>query len=714
MIRKLILSATLLIAGFAVYAQQISIETAHQTAIRFYSERMEASDAGGQQATVASTSVCHAGGLPVYYILSMNPAGFVIVSATPSVIPVLAYSLKGAFDPATMPPQMRAWLKQYEDQIHHLQQNPIPPSKETQRAWAHLLGESDFKRGTTVGNEVTPLILSNWNQNAPYNSACPPDPAGPGGHTYAGCVPTCMGQLMYYYRWPSTGTGSYSYEDPPYGTLSADFGNTTYDWEGMTNQAVVNNPDIAKLLYHLGVSCDLRYGPDGSGMYNHKAAYALRTFFKYSPETEYVYRDSTTLNWDSILVAHLDRKMPMYYAGWSVPNIMGHAFVCDGYQFDSTLMKHYFHFNFGWGGSSNGYFFTNDLFVGGNNFNLAQEVIINAYPDTVNYTYPAYCQGDRRLTLSAGSFTDGSAPMGNYSGDADCSWLIDPQTETDSVTSITLRIEQFSTTPGDLLTVYDGANAQSPVLLQYDGVKPLTNVTSTGNKMFVSFKAAGGPTSTGWHCTYSTTLPVYCTGMTTLTADTAVISNGSAPFNYHNNTNCRWKLFTTDGKPLTIHFRRFETEEGKDILRIYDLGSGDTLATLSGLYQPGSLPDSVTSPSGKMFVSFVSNGSVTGKGWEFYYPISHVGLIEAENHHDLTLYPNPAHRFVTMEFKMVEGSRATYSLTNPAGLELINGKIIATPGLNKVTVPLPQLPSGLYLLRLTADHATSVRKLMVD
>jgi hypothetical protein len=139
-------------------------------------------------------------------------------------------------------------------------------------------------------------------------------------------------------------------------------------------------------------------------MYNHKAAYALRTHFNYAPETEYLYRDSTNLNWDSVLVAHLDQRIPMYYAGWSVPNIMGHAFVCDGYQGED-----FFHFNWGWGGQSDGYFYTDDLTPGGN-FNLAQELIINCVPDTDNFVYPEYCSGPLTLTSANATLDDGSGP----------------------------------------------------------------------------------------------------------------------------------------------------------------------------------------------------------------------------------------------------------------------------------------------------------------
>ena len=45
------------------------------------------------------------------------------------------------------------------------------------------------------------------------------------------------------------------------------------------------------------------------------------------------------LDWDSLLVDHLDKKIPLYYAGWSVPNVNGHAFVCDGYQTEDCSNK---------------------------------------------------------------------------------------------------------------------------------------------------------------------------------------------------------------------------------------------------------------------------------------------------------------------------------------------------------------------------------------
>lgn len=50
-----------------------------------------------------------------------------------------------------------------------------------------------------------------------------------------------------------------------------------------------------------------------------------------------------------ILVDELQAGRPVLYEGFN--NKAGHAFLCDGYDGDGL-----FHFNWGWGGSSDGYY----------------------------------------------------------------------------------------------------------------------------------------------------------------------------------------------------------------------------------------------------------------------------------------------------------------------------------------------------------------------
>ena len=70
-----------------------------------------------------------------------------------------------------------------------------------------------------------------------------------------------MAQIMKYWNYPEQGTGFKSYDHETYGTLSANFGGTYYNWNAMPTY--VNNPNeaVAELMYHCGVAVEMGYGP---------------------------------------------------------------------------------------------------------------------------------------------------------------------------------------------------------------------------------------------------------------------------------------------------------------------------------------------------------------------------------------------------------------------------------------------------------------------
>jgi hypothetical protein len=53
-------------------------------------------------------------------------------------------------------------------------------------------------------------LTSRWRQDSPYNDLCPVLTTGTDEHTVVGCCPLAMAQTMYYWKWPSTGSGSRS------------------------------------------------------------------------------------------------------------------------------------------------------------------------------------------------------------------------------------------------------------------------------------------------------------------------------------------------------------------------------------------------------------------------------------------------------------------------------------------------------------------------
>lgn len=292
---------------------------------------------------------------PAFYVFNVGQAGYIILSADDSYRPVIGYSVEANFDPENLPPALSEYLDNLND--YRVQRGPVRASLEAERDWHSLR-----TKGTLVsrhgGRPDEYLVETKWNQNFPYNYFCPEDEAGPGGHTYAGCVATAASQLMKYWNHPVQGTGSHSYipeTNPQYGTQYANFGETTYDWEHMPNSISSASPQveieaIALLQYHVGVSVDMNYKPTGSGAATNDLITVMPMYFDYSNHMEIRRRENYSHEgYMQELINSFDMRWPVVHAGG------GHAYVFDGYN-DFDMI----HVNWGWGGSSDNWYDIDD------------------------------------------------------------------------------------------------------------------------------------------------------------------------------------------------------------------------------------------------------------------------------------------------------------------------------------------------------------------
>lgn len=351
-----------------------------------------------------------------------NGEGWVIIAADDAVSPVLAYSETGHFRTDNMPVNVRKWMSKYNHFIQKIEADGATASEETAAEWTALRKSARKSKGDAV---VGPLIQTTWDQDDPYWNLCP----GTGKNkAYTGCVATAMAQVMKFWEWPVTGTGSHSYRplDPnnpvdDYGyynystrytqTLTANFGETTYDWDNMLNKytsaaTTAQKEAVATLMYHCGVATEMMYGNDadgGSGTYTVNygdwsdpgcAQNAFVNYFRYKKEglTGYLrdgytyerkeyYKKWSDADWTAMIKAELDNRRPILYGGASEEG--GHSFICDGYD-DAD----YFHFNWGWSGDNDGYYKLSNLKPGsggagggGYDFSEDQDVIIGIVPD---------------------------------------------------------------------------------------------------------------------------------------------------------------------------------------------------------------------------------------------------------------------------------------------------------------------------------------------
>jgi len=235
---------------------------------------------------------------------------------------------------------------------------------------------SELQRVMAAGNVVVaPLLGLKWGQGELYNSECPVDATGQGGHVQVGCGALVMGQIMRYWRYPTNGTGSHSYNCTGYGTQSANFGNTTYDYNNMptsltgaSSSTKVNA--VATLLYHCGVAVEMHYGASASTAQSGKMVSAMSTYFKYPATIEYIEKaDYSNTQWHQILQGELDDSAPFFYGASG--SYGGHVFICDGYRDDN-----YYHLVWGWYGSYDGWFKIGSFNPGPYDFNWNHAAII--------------------------------------------------------------------------------------------------------------------------------------------------------------------------------------------------------------------------------------------------------------------------------------------------------------------------------------------------
>ncbi|MDT8309022.1 MAG: C10 family peptidase, partial [Bacteroidales bacterium] len=616
------------------------------------------------------------------YIFTFDTTGFVIISGDDEVYPVLGYSLENTFTAEELPPALQEWLKSYLDQIAFIRANGMTGGSDISDAWSYYSASPENISGALQkSGGVLPLLTCTWNQDTYYNALCPDDINGPGGKALAGCVATAMGQVMYYYRYPKQGIGSHSYYSYNYGYQSANFGNTTYHWEEMGNQATYSNHlEIAKLLYHLGISVDMDYSPTGSGAYSSNAASALKDYFGYHYALSLKYKNNYSDNdWKALLKSNLDAGHPMYYHGFGSG---GHAFNVDGYQ-----NTDYFHFNWGWGGMYNGYFYINTLNPGTSDFTSGQGAIVDFYPGGV---YPYGCSPNETITGNSGTIEDGSGPVADYQNNNNCSWLIAPTGLTDYIKLDPIRFETELGT--DIVEVYDGGDASAALLCSWSGDTIPPAVQSTGDSVYIRFVTNASIRNRGWLLSYKAVPPVFCTNSQVYTAPTGTISDGSGNYNYNNNTNCKWLIQPPYAKDITISFTQFSLETNKDFLRIYD---PSTLpSTLLGTFTGYSLPPDITSTSGKMLIVFVSDQTNSELGWQAVY--TSTLDIEDQQASLLRIYPVPARDYLFIDNIPEHTGSYSFSVLDLTGRVL---KTVSDITDRSVTITTNNLAEGTYILR---------------
>ena len=364
--KKLFLFVSLVaLALTGIQAGPVDQQKAQQLGTLFMSNTELAQRDAAIQLQLVSTAATR--GATDYYVFNVTGGeGFVIIAGDDRVKPVLAYSTTGRFNPQDVSEGFAYTLRVFQQEIQNVRDYNLVATPDIVAEWQSLKTTGNIRKGRAARSVVGPLCQTIWNQNFPWNSQCPDDTTGSGGHVYAGCVATAMGQVMKYWNYPERGTGSHTYTPEGYPSQTANFGATDYHFELMPLELDSTSTEedyfyIAQFLHHCGIAVDMMYGGNGSGAYSGDVPPALQNYFGYSTEEfetlgywgfNFYTNERGNLSlavWLNYLKGELDEGAPFMYGGSG--NYGGHVWVCDGYQDDD-----YFHFNWGWGGQQNAYF----------------------------------------------------------------------------------------------------------------------------------------------------------------------------------------------------------------------------------------------------------------------------------------------------------------------------------------------------------------------
>lgn len=403
-----VLSVTLC---FASFAKHVSIETAQRVAVNFWKTQTVK--------TPVFEEISNTLGLDcMYFFVTSDNNGFVIVAADDAATPILGYSTSnGIFHTAELPDNLRGWLSHYTEEIKYAQKNNLEADPKTASEWQKLIAGVSPK-STKGAKAVEPLIATRWDQGAPYNNKCPYDKNsyGMSERAVTGCVATAMAQVMKYWEWPIKGTSSKTYTctslspNATTRTVSANF-DTLYYWDRMLEGGDITPTNtwntsqraaVALLMFHCGVSVQMSYSYAGSAALQYKVPDALKNYFFYSKDATYKQKSSTSETaWKTMLKNEIDARRPVVYGGAASDGSDGHSFVCDGYDASEN-----FHFNWGWSGGSDGYFPLSSLNPGsggigstGYNFTYYQDAVTGIMPGI--------------QTTTSFTMTNSSFPMGD-------------------------------------------------------------------------------------------------------------------------------------------------------------------------------------------------------------------------------------------------------------------------------------------------------------
>lgn len=763
--KKFTLLASLLMFVILSYAANVvPVDDAMRASKNFLSERVGATRANQMELVLAHTEYT-TDGVPVSYRFNIDNKGFIIVSATELANPVLAFSLESNYQTGG---GADIYNEQYTKALSQVIADPTT-ALPIRNSWNHYLAADFTPRTGAKGNPcVEPLVTTRWTQEKYYNTMCPYNPRNSYDddfHTPVGCVALTMSNILYYYRWPEKGYGVVSYiplerDDETnevtytYPVQTVNYGQASYDYDAMANSLSKYDGELAKLIYHCGVSVRMSYGWDGSGSQSEYALHALQDHYFFSDKGQFkTYDDVVPTSdllymWVDMAKTELDAHRPLFFSGRS-EDAGGHAWIVDGYTTigDAT----YFHVNWGWAGQNNGFYLINNQNTSGSGvFNQSNTMMVNLMPDSANIVKPA--ESSKRVTATYGTISDGAGNM-KYAQNSNRRWVI----ACPDATKYKFQFSKLKVKNGDKVIIYNGGTEASGIKQQYSGDylmaacndyssvsgcehgdyegTPLPEaITVTADSVLVVFTStANSETDYGFVLDYEVTgfNREGCTdqtiksGYAVLTDKPNHVSNDEL---YRASNVCEYTLQFNFVNQLVYAFHKFDLKQGDFVDIYYYSSNAASSRKLLAHYDANNMPTTVytadiptfptsaanSNPQSRVLIRFATDNKDQGTGFEFEYYALNTSINQYdENEVVVNVYPNPASTYVNVDITSEDMQNFTAEVVDMMGRTVYTEKINHNGGNTVYQIPVNNFANGVYFLHLSNEKGKTIQKFVV-
>jgi len=339
-------------------------------------------------------------GKPVYYIVYLQPSGFVIVSADDLVEPIIGFADDGIYNPSPDNPlgalvtnDLNGRIAAVRSTISLMAMTPQAADTKTQKKWSYFISLAETPKDTfgLMGLadkdiddvRVAPLVKTKWDQDyiICYRPTWPYDREDRACYNYytpqlisdqvvwiegdpdnypCGCGATAMAQLMRYHQYPAIEIGVHEFTikvedvEQTASTRGGDGNGGPYKWGQMVLEpgcsiTSAQRQAIGALCFDAGIATETEYSASVSKTDLSSMASALQNTFKYSNTVlGRIDSDNVGTRLSNMANSNLDAYNPVIFRIWHDETKAGHFIVCDGYGYNTSALYH--HFNMGWSG----------------------------------------------------------------------------------------------------------------------------------------------------------------------------------------------------------------------------------------------------------------------------------------------------------------------------------------------------------------------------